>query len=133
MAVHASESPREGPARPPVERAGATTTITARVLRYNGSGARVVLTGELDVVTAPEVRDALASAFVAGGVDLSVDVGGLDFCDAAGLTVFVEASQRSSAAGGSLRLEHPRPCLSRVIEITDLRSLLAEDPETPPA
>jgi anti-sigma B factor antagonist len=71
-----------------------------------GPGAcRVTVAGDLDVVSAPDVREALKAA-VSAHVRVEVDCGGLTFCDYTGLSALLAAARAATAAGSELRLTH---------------------------
>ncbi len=87
-----------------------------------GDDAVVVrVSGELDLATAPHLRERLAQAagvFVPPNV--VVDVEELAFCDSTGLSVFTTALTGAEAAGGRLTLTGIRGQLARVLKITGL-------------
>lgn len=76
----------------------------------------VTLVGELDVSTAPLLRDCFAH--IDG--DTEVDCSGLDFVDAHGLGVFVSARARGDEPHGRFVLVEPSSCLLRLLRITGL-------------
>ena len=80
----------------------------------------VTLSGELDLATAPELRDRLAS--IEG--DVEVDCSELQFVDAIGLGVFVSAHKRCDEQGWKLVLVEPSPMLLRLLGITGLDTTL---------
>ena len=81
--------------------------------------ALVTLLGELDVSTAPLLRDCFAR--IDG--DVEVDCSGLDFVDAQGLAVFLSARARCEPNGRFVLVE-PASCLSRLLRITGLDAAL---------
>jgi anti-anti-sigma factor len=91
-----------------------------RIEVHGSHPARVVLEGELDLATAPE----LWACFLDLNGDIEVDCSGLDFTDAAGLGVFVQAHTRCEQAGAKLMLIDPSAFVLRVIEVAKLDSLL---------
>ena len=81
---------------------------------------RVVIVGELDLLTAPQLERLLTKLLHAGYRQLSVDASGVDFFAAAGLNVLIEASCRYQEAGGRLQLlDVPAP-VQRVLTISRL-------------
>jgi anti-sigma B factor antagonist len=75
--------------------------------------------GEIDLATAPGLREALV--FAAGYSDrIIVDLTGVTFLDSSGVRVLLEAQARSSRRGGSLSLVGPVPAVQRVLTITGL-------------
>jgi anti-anti-sigma factor len=57
-----------------------------------------------------------------------VDLSGLEFLSAAGLTVFLRADQALSAVGGQLMLTRPTRMGRRVLAITGLDATLTVQP-----
>lgn len=83
------------------------------------------LTGELDVASAPALRDQLLSLLRPGSNRLVVDLSGVSFCDASGLAVLVNTGRRARLLGGFLRLAAVSPQAGRVLTITGLHRHLA--------
>lgn len=93
----------------------------------SSDGARVVrLAGELDLNTAPRAEQALTDELDPGARNLIVDLRDLEFCDAAGLRVFVRARRRAHDAGMRLRLVHPSRMVQRLLDVAELSWLLAD-------
>ena len=78
--------------------------------------------GELDVNTAPELREQLAQ-LVDDGVRIVVDLADVSFVDSTALSVLVSALKRLRQADGDLTLASPTPSVRRVFEITGLTRL----------
>ena len=102
-----------------------TTVLSISAVSTDGA-AVVRLAGELDLNTAALAEQAIADELRPGARNLIVDLRGLEFCDAAGLRVFVRARSRAHAAGGRLRLVHPTRMVRRVLEVAELGWLLAD-------
>ena len=79
----------------------------------------LVLRGDLDIATAPDLREALVRV-IADGARIVVDLEAVGFLDSVGLGILVSGLKRARAAGGELELI----CTSRVVlkplEITGL-------------
>ncbi|SPL94053.1 Anti-sigma F factor antagonist (spoIIAA-2); Anti-sigma B factor antagonist RsbV [[Actinomadura] parvosata subsp. kistnae] len=86
------------------------------------SDALVRLTGDLDKLTAPLLKDALVRLFTEGRVAVVIDVAELDFCDSSGLWVLVEHQRRVSAHAGSLGIVNVHGVLQRVLDVTGLKA-----------
>lgn len=89
--------------------------------RHYGRGLHLQVSGELDVVTAPELQTqvmAAESANAAGPVIL--DFCGVTFIDSAGLRVVLEAHKR---LGDQLRIV-VSPATRRLFEIADVLDIL---------
>ena len=85
----------------------------------------VSVRGEIDVATAPRLRDELAST-PGLGVDLCVvDLSAVTFLDSTALGVLVSAAQMCQEAGGELRLVVTAPHIYKVFTITGLDGVFA--------
>lgn len=92
--------------------------------------SRLVLVGEIDAHTAPELAEHLdpLPGDDAGDVsDVTLDVAGVDFIDSSGLRLIVEAHQRAEAAGRRLVVRRPSTAVVRLLEISGLTEHLAVD------
>jgi anti-sigma B factor antagonist len=81
--------------------------------------------GELDVNTAPELREQLARLANDGVRQIVVDLADVSFVDSTALSVLVSALKRLRQADGDLTLASPTPSVRRVFEITGLTRLFA--------
>lgn len=80
----------------------------------------VAVVGELDVATAPELREHLYRAIDAQPPLVVVDLARMDFIDSTGLGVLVGALKRVKERSGALELRALSPSARRVFEITGL-------------
>jgi anti-sigma B factor antagonist len=78
------------------------------------------LAGEVDVATAPRLRDRLVQLINEGPPKLVVDLSGLSFIDSMGLGALVSGLKRARAHDGDLRLAGPSDHVAKVLEITRL-------------
>ncbi len=84
----------------------------------------VALEGELDIVSAVGLADALVEA---AGTFLVVDLSGLTFMDLSGISAFVVARNRILAEGlGQLRLTRPSEMVRTTLEIVGLSEWIVE-------
>lgn len=88
----------------------------------DNDGMIVNVAGEVDMMTAPELEDALTSA--PPGLDIIVDLAQVTFLDARGITALVTAQRHIKSQGGSLRIRGALPHVDYVIEISGLGPLL---------
>jgi anti-anti-sigma factor len=86
------------------------------------------LTGELDIASAPALRDQLLSLLRPGSSRLVIDLSRVSFCDASGLAVLVNTARRARLLGGFLRLAAVSPQVGKVLNITGLHQHLASFP-----
>ena len=92
-----------------------------------GDCAVLRVTGEVDVYTAPMLRDQIRELAAKGAVHLIADLGGVDFLDSTGLGALVGGLKRLREAGGSLALAISTPRILRVFQITGLTKALAAE------
>jgi anti-sigma B factor antagonist len=95
--------------------------------------------GEVDVYTAPRLRQLLLEVTESGARHVVVDLGRVDFLDSTGLGVLVGALKRLRAAGGTFGLVCSREPLLKIFRITALdqvfplydsvESAIAADPD----
>ena len=83
----------------------------------------VSVTGEIDVATAPELREHLQRQVAAGASTVVVDLLDVSFLDSTALGVLVGVLKRCREAGGDLRLVIAQPRILKVFEITGLTSV----------
>ena len=79
--------------------------------------------GELDVNTAPELREQMARLVSEGTRQIVVDLTDVSFVDSTALSVLVSALKRLRQADGDLQLGSPNASVRRVFEITGLTRL----------
>jgi anti-sigma B factor antagonist len=86
--------------------------------------ACVAVAGEVDVETAPRMRDALVEA-VADGEQVVVDLGSVTFMDSTGLAALVVAGRVAEARGVRLRLRAVPPRVMELITTTGRHDLIS--------
>jgi anti-sigma B factor antagonist len=103
--------------------ASAPPAFTVAVHEH-GEVAVVEVTGELDIYTAPALREALLDLTAAGWTRIVVDLLGVAFLDSTALGVLVGGYKRVRAAGGYLRVACPAGPLAGVFRTTGLDGVL---------
>lgn len=88
-------------------RAGRTSTI-------------VEVAGDLDISTAPALRDHIRRLIDGGSRRFVLDLSGVDFIDSTALGVLVVLFKSLRDAGGGLALAAPRPSVRSVLALTSL-------------
>jgi anti-sigma B factor antagonist len=109
------------PGLPP---AGASFPELGIDVRYDSQDTVVVLTGELDVATAPFLGSRLDILRQTSRRRLVVDVSALRFCDCSGLGALVRAHRRATETGGWVRLCGATGNIEMIIRITQVPSIL---------
>jgi len=99
--------------------------LSVEVRREGEGRATVLLAGRLDDRTLPEAWAAVDPIRSAPPKRLAVDGRGLDFCDGAGLGLFVELRRIAATAGGEIVFEGLTPDLERLVAISSLQDPLA--------
>ncbi|WP_051944435.1 STAS domain-containing protein [Streptacidiphilus rugosus] len=93
------------------------------------------LTGELDVAATATLLVAVGHALDRppgpAGPGLVLDLGGLTFCDAAGLTALLRVRRLAETAGSPVYLTAPPHPVSRLLAVCDLRRSFALHPAAP--
>ena len=72
--------------------------------REEPAGTVIEAVGEVDLTTAPQLREALLGAVGSGKSAVIVDLSKVDFIDSAGLALLVEARKRLSPDGRTLNI-----------------------------
>lgn len=83
----------------------------------------VAASGEIDVATAPALRDRLNELVDAGSHRIVVDLEDVDFIDSTGLGVLVGGLRRARSEEGELRLVCTNARLLKVFEATGLHQV----------
>ena len=81
--------------------------------------------GEIDVYTAPRLREAIVTAIEAGHTRLVIDVEKVEFLDSTGLGVLIGGMKRLRSTDGDLTLVCTQPRILKVFEITGLNRAFA--------
>lgn len=76
--------------------------------------------GEIDVYTAPKLRDKITELVAAGVYDIVVDMGAVEFLDSTGLGVLVGGLKKVRAHDGTLQLVCSQDRLLKIFRITGL-------------
>lgn len=79
----------------------------------------VVLRGDLDIVTAPELRECLVKV-IDEGARVVIDLEAVGFLDSAGLGILVGGLKRARTRGGDLELVSTSHDVLKPLEITGL-------------
>lgn len=88
--------------------------------RAEGDFDVIEVAGEIDVYTAPRLREAIVGIVESGRTKLIVDVEKVDFLDSTGLGVLVGALKKVRATGGSLDIVCTHERIIKIFSITGL-------------
>ena len=80
----------------------------------------VTVGGEIDVYTAPKLRDKLSELVTSGRHSIVVDMQKVDFLDSTGLGVLVGGLKKVREHGGSLEIVCSQERLLKIFRITGL-------------
>ena len=90
--------------------------------------AVVDVQGEIDVYTAPKLREKLIELVSEGQYNVVVNLEGVDFLDSTGLGVLVGALKRVKAHEGSLSLVCTQDKILKIFKITGLTKVFPINP-----
>jgi anti-sigma B factor antagonist len=92
---------------------------------HDGATVRVLLRGELDMATRPQVEGALRRAEDSGAAVIALDLGGLSFMDSSGVHIALEAHERARRKGHTLLVLQGPAAVERIFELTGTEHLLS--------
>jgi anti-sigma B factor antagonist len=94
--------------------------LTLRVDYEGPAGTLLVIGGEVDVYSAPKLREKITALIDAGMHRLILDIEGVEFLDSTGLGVLVGGLKRVRAHDGFMDIVCTRPRILRVLRISGL-------------
>ncbi|WP_231116062.1 STAS domain-containing protein [Motilibacter rhizosphaerae] len=87
------------------------------------------VSGEIDALTAPALRERLLEALREEGSRVVLDLSAVSFLDSTALGVLVAAHKRASTTGGQFRLVVATPLTTRLLKLTGLDQVFAVHPD----
>lgn len=90
-----------------------------------GDKSVVTLRGEIDVYTAPRLRQAIIDLVDAGATHIVVDMEKVDFLDSTGLGVLVGGLKRVRLKEGSLSIVANQDKILKIFDITGLNKIFS--------
>lgn len=102
----------------------AALELTIEVRRQNGF-AVAFLKGEVNVFTAPKLRNKLIGLIDSGARDMVVDMDGLGFCDSTGLGVLIGTLKTVKSYRGALLLVCTRENILKLFKTTGLNAVFS--------
>ena len=96
------------------------------VVRVEEQGGWAVarVSGDIDLTSAPRLRERIVQVVVGGQPRVVLDLQGVDFVDSTGLGVIVGVLKRTRSQGGDLRLVSTRSGLQKILALTGLDQAL---------
>lgn len=85
----------------------------------DGTTGTLLLSGELDASSAPQVDEAVDALIADGAAELLIDLGEVSFIDSSGLRSLIRA-RKSMGNADVVRLRNPQVGTVRLLEITGL-------------
>jgi anti-sigma B factor antagonist len=105
----------------PRQAEGESTHVDLTLTTRQADGKTIVAVGgEIDVYTAPKLRDKISELVATGSYDIVVDMHEVEFLDSTGLGVLVGGMKKVRAHDGSLRLVCNQDRLLKIFRITGL-------------
>ena len=107
------------PACSPPNHRGVDVDLTLATNEVDGATI-IAVGGEIDVYTAPKLRDKITELVADGVYDIIVDMEAVEFLDSTGLGVLVGGLKKVRAHDGSLQLICTQDRLLKIFRITGL-------------
>ena len=99
--------------------------LTLNVYSDSPETTVIAVSGEIDVYTAPKLREKLVSLVDSGNYRLIVDMEGVEFLDSTGLGVLVGGLKRVRAHEGWIDLVSTQGRILRIFRITGLNKVFS--------
>ena len=97
------------------------------VFETEGIGEDVALVrprGRLNMVAAPDLRNAVSAAVQAGRRRVVVDLAGVEFMDSSGLGALIASLKTARQAGGDLRIAGANEQVALVLQLSNVDRIL---------
>jgi anti-sigma B factor antagonist len=109
---------------PPTDGHASPDRSVVEDVEQHGDVQVVVVVGDVDALTAPQVVTAVENALAQQPRVVVVDLSGVDFLASAGLSALVQGHNKAGE-GGRFRVVAAGPATRRVLELTGLTDQLA--------
>jgi anti-sigma B factor antagonist len=97
--------------------------VVSRSSPLHATASIVDVEGEIDVLTSPRLKTALAGIVDAGSSTIVINLQRVQYMDSTGLGVIVSAMKRIREKDGTIVLTGLGPHLTKIFEITGLRKV----------
>jgi anti-sigma B factor antagonist len=112
-----------------IERQEVVACVELSVSRQSVGGYPVIaVSGEVDVYSAPTLKQGITDLLESGANTVVVDLSGVAFLDSTGLGALVEARTATTEAGGALPLVCSQERIIKLFTITGLDEVFAIHP-----
>jgi anti-sigma B factor antagonist len=90
------------------------------------SGKKILdVSGEIDVYTAPQFKEAVNNVVSEGQLDLLINMAGVTYMDSSGFGALLSATKRLRPQGGTVNLIRCNSSIDRILRITRLNTIFA--------
>jgi anti-sigma B factor antagonist len=86
--------------------------------------ARIAVSGEIDLGTAPQLESAIADALSAAPEQITVDLSDVGFIDSTGVSVLVRSAHQGEQSGVAVRVHGAHGIVARVLQVTGVAGFL---------
>lgn len=100
------------------------TPYGARTAELDGGGRVVHVRGEVDLYSAPELKETLVDAARLGAGRLVIDLTEATFMDSSALSALLSARRRAQSLGGRVVLVNTNPAIAQTLATTGLDGIL---------
>jgi anti-sigma B factor antagonist len=111
--------------QPPLRVPDCAEIADLRVAVCSGSPLVVEIRGEIDIQSAPGLRDELLQVIRRYGPQVTLDLAGVTFMDCAGVNVLLATRRRAQLEEGSVRVVRASPRVLRMISLLGLERAFA--------
>jgi anti-sigma B factor antagonist len=115
------------PSLPAQQGRNLTEPADLRVDIRPGAPPVVEICGEIDIQSAPHLRDELLRLMRRNGPQLALDLRGVTFLDCAGVNVLLATRRRARLEDGWVRITQASPRARRTISLLGLQKAFAPD------
>lgn len=89
-------------------------------VKQQGPWTVLEVAGEIDLHSAPQVRNNINTRLEEGQTQIAMDLAGVEFIDSSGLAALISGQKKAAEASGSLVLVSPTEPVKRALSVTGL-------------
>ena len=97
-------------------------------IEREGESTTVFLTGEIDIYTAPDLKNKILPLTKEKGKKITVDLSDVNYMDSTGIGVFISALKSTKENESALELINLQDTVLRLFEITGLNEIMDVNP-----